>query len=125
MVSGIECRVVLLVDDDRDIREVLSDALESEGYCVMAAADGLEAIDALREAPRPCVILLDLMMPRMDGWQFRAEQSRDPTLEGIPVVILSADTAVAAKAKQLKAAGHLRKPVPLDALLDAVRAHCG
>ncbi len=117
---------MLVVDDDRDIREVVTDALEAEGYRVVTAGDGREAIALLRAVgAAPSLILLDLMMPGMDGAQFRAEQRRDPTLDAIPVVVLSADSGLDAKAKSLGVAGHLKKPVALDALLDAVREYCG
>ena len=117
-------KTVLVVDDDRDIRDVLTDALEAEGYRVVTAADGIEALDWLRQnVARPCIILLDLMMPRMDGIQFRTEVMNDPALSRIPVVVLGRpqrhrDGQVA----QLR--GSLRKPVPLEALLAAVHAHC-
>ena len=116
---------MLVVDDDRDIRDVLTDALEAEGYRVVTAADGIEALDWLRaEVARPCIILLDLMMPRMDGIQFRTEVMNDPASPLIPVVVLSADPSAIATAKSLNFAGSLRKPVPLEALLAAVHAHC-
>jgi two-component system, chemotaxis family, chemotaxis protein CheY len=125
-VDPPDCKkTVLVVDDDRDIRDVLTDALEAEGYRVQTAADGQEALDWLRVAPvRPCVILLDLMMPRMDGLQFRSETLNDPALAVIPVVVLSADPSVIVTAKSLNFSGALRKPVPLEALLAAVHAHC-
>jgi len=121
----LDCKTVLVVDDDRDIRDVLTDALEAEGYRVVTAADGQEALDWLRKgAARPCVILLDLMMPRLDGMQFRTETLNDPELAVIPVVVLSADPSIINTAKSLNFAGSLRKPVPLEALLAAVHAHC-
>jgi two-component system chemotaxis response regulator CheY len=117
---------VLIVDDDRDIRDVLTDALDAEGYQVVTAADGQEGLNWLRSGvARPCIILLDLMMPKMDGIQFRTEILNDPELASIPVVVLSADPSAIVAAKSLNFAGSLRKPVPLDALLAAVRAHCG
>jgi two-component system chemotaxis response regulator CheY len=119
------CKTVLVVDDDRDIRDVLTDALEAEGYRVITAPDGQEALDWLRASTvRPCVILLDLMMPRMDGLQFRTEQLNEPSFAAVPVIVLSADPSVIATAKSLNFAGSLRKPVPLEALLAAVHAHC-
>jgi two-component system chemotaxis response regulator CheY len=124
-VEASDCKTVLVVDDDRDIRDVLTDALEAEGYRVVTAVDGLDALTWLRaRTARPCVILLDLMMPRMDGIQFRTEVLNDPDLALIPVVVLSADPSVIVTAKSLNFAGSLRKPVPLEALLAAVHAHC-
>jgi two-component system chemotaxis response regulator CheY len=124
-VEASDCKTVLVVDDDRDIRDVLTDALEAEGYRVVTAVDGLDALTWLRaRTARPCVVLLDLMMPRMDGIQFRTEVLNDPDLALIPVVVLSADPSVIVTAKSLNFAGSLRKPVPLEALLAAVHAHC-
>ena len=123
-MQHLDCKTVLVVDDDRDIRDVLTDALEAEGYTVVTAADGQEALDWLRGGARPCIILLDLMMPKMDGIQFRTEVLNDVDLARIPVVVLSADPSAIVAAKSLNFAGSLRKPVPLEALLAAVHAHC-
>lgn len=113
-------RAILVVEDDTDIREALMGVLEEEGYDVVGAGNGREALDALREGPRPALILLDLMMPFMNGWQFRAEQKLDANLSEIPVVVVSADANVGQKAASLEAVGHLKKPVELDALLAVV-----
>src|SRR5437870_2371426 len=102
---------VLVVDDDEGIRFALSDTLEDVGYRVVVAKDGVEALAKLRgPEERPCVILLDLMMPAMDGWTFRHEQRRDPAIAEIPVVVLTADAHVEEKAKELEAQGHIAKP---------------
>jgi CheY-like chemotaxis protein len=114
---------VLVVEDDPDIQQVLKFALEMAGYPVETAGDGAEAMRRLQAAP-PCLILLDLMMPVMDGWQFRAEQQRDPALAAIPVVVISADGRVPQKAASLGAAAYLRKPLDFDALVEVVRRHC-
>jgi CheY-like chemotaxis protein len=125
LASHAHNKKVLVVDDDRDIRDVVADALEAEGYRVVTATDGRDAIHLLRGAgDMPSLILLDLMMPGMDGAQFRAEQQRDPVLEAIPVVVLSADAGLGAKAKSLGVAGHLKKPVTLEMLLETVRVCC-
>lgn len=116
--------VVLLVEDDADVRFMLSMILEAEGYQVATAADGREALDQLRTRSRPSLILLDLMMPVMDGWRFRAEQQQDPALASIPVVVISAADGVPQKAASIGAAGYLRKPIDFDALLDMVRRYC-
>jgi CheY-like chemotaxis protein len=116
------CAMVLLVEDDVDVREAVTDTLEDAGYRVIAARHGQEALEVLRNGgPRPCLILLDLMMPVMDGWQFRDLQSKDPELADIPVVALSAHGGLHA----LGAADHLRKPVQLRALMDVVERFCG
>ncbi len=116
---------ILVVDDDAAIREALAEVLEDEGYQVRSAANGREALQVLRaSAAAPAVILLDLMMPVMSGWDFRVAQQQDAALAGIPVVVLSADRDVAAKAAAVRAQGYLPKPVSLDSLLDAVSRYC-
>ncbi len=107
-------RRVLVVEDDLDLRDLLVEFLASEGYEVSAAADGERAL-AEAHARRPDVILLDLMMPVMSGWQFREAQLDDPQLAGVPVVVVSAfdDT--------LDAAAALRKPYELEDVLETVR----
>jgi CheY-like chemotaxis protein len=114
--------IVLLVEDDVDIREAVSDTLEDVGYRVVSARHGREALDLLHDdgAVRPCAILLDLMMPVMDGWQFRAEQTRDPAIADIPVVALSAHGGLC----DLDATDHLRKPVQLNKLIDTLHRIC-
>jgi CheY-like chemotaxis protein len=115
---------VLVVDDDQDIRETIALILESAGYNVDAAPNGAEALSVLRGgSSRPCIVLLDLMMPVMDGGQFRREQQRDPSLADIPVVVLSGDGRVETKAAELGVDAYLRKPIGIDDLLDVV-ARC-
>ncbi len=111
---------VMLVEDDPDIRAMISQLLELEGYRVVAFANGVEALRELRAGLSPAVILLDLMMPVMNGWQFRAEQTQDPRLAAIPVVVISGDGRVSDKSPQVEADGYLRKPIDLDVLLAAV-----
>lgn len=116
---------ILVVDDDEAIREALAEVLEDEGYQVRSAANGREALRLLRSAAAaPAVILLDLMMPVMSGWDFREAQRQDAALASIPVVVLSADRDVAAKAASVQAQGYLPKPVSLDTLLDTVSRYC-
>jgi CheY-like chemotaxis protein len=117
-------RGVLVVEDDPDIQDVLRLALETAGYPVSTADNGVEAMRQLQAATPPCLILLDLMMPVMDGWQFRAAQQRDPALAGIPVVVISADGRVPQKAASIGAAGYLGKPVDFDRLVEVVRRYC-
>ena len=116
---------ILVVDDDPDLGEILSYVLERAGYTAVIAQNGQEALKQLRGGLRPCLILLDLMMPLMNGWQFRAEQSQDPALSAIPVVILTADWGSLSRAAELGVAACLRKPVDLGALLPLSRRHCG
>ena len=117
---------ILLVEDDFDVRQALAETLRDEGYPVQCAADGQEALDILRHGnAHPALILLDLMMPRMSGADFRAVQRVDPELGDIPVVVLSADGRMEEKARNLGAAGALHKPVDLDELLATIRAVVG
>jgi CheY-like chemotaxis protein len=116
--------VVLVVEDDPDIRATLCEALEDHGYTPAAACNGVEALAYLRgNNERPCLILLDLMMPVMDGQAFRAEQRADPALASIPVVVVSAYRDVHRYEQEL-AAECLAKPVRLDTLLATARRHC-
>lgn len=118
-------RYVMVVDDDADIREVIVEVLADGAYRALASENGKEALLALRSrTERPCVILLDIMMPVMDGWQFRSAQRADPEIGAIPVVVLSAHADVQQAAAVMGAAGFLRKPVDLDALLAAVERFC-
>jgi CheY-like chemotaxis protein len=112
-------RRVLLVEDDREIRETITDILRDEGHVVMGAGNGQEALEELSRAPAD-VILLDLMMPVMDGWQFRAEQQKHPVWRHIPVIVVSADAQIADKARSIGAHGFLRKPLNIDDLLRLV-----
>jgi CheY-like chemotaxis protein len=111
---------LLLVEDDFDIREALSGILRDEGYTVRGASNGAEALETLRRDPAVDLIVLDLMMPVMDGWAFRQIQREDPKLSHIPVLVLSADAGARERVQALGAVAFLRKPVQLDALLDAV-----
>jgi CheY-like chemotaxis protein len=108
---------ILLVEDDFDVREALSETLREEGYDVDVASDGVEALDYLRAGGQPGVILLDLMMPRMSGSEFRLVQMKDPLLAHFPVVLLSADGRMREKAMALATQGAVRKPINLDELL--------
>jgi len=119
-----EKAIVLVVEDDPDIRETIAQILEEEGYALLVAENGQEALRRLEEGPRPRLILLDLMMPIMDGWEFREQQRRDPRYADIPVIIVSADGNVRQKATQLGADGHIRKPVGIDELLAVVQRYC-
>ncbi len=115
-------QTLLVVDDDLDIRDALQDVLELEGYAVLLAADGLEALSQLRQGETPPhLILLDLMMPRMDGFAFREALRHEPALAGIPVLVASADLDVKGAAEGLGVAGWLRKPLDLKELLHTVK----
>lgn len=115
---------VLVVDDDDELREALAELLQDEGLEVAMASNGLEALDYLRSHEPPHVMLLDLMMPKMSGPELRAEMLGDESLSGIPVIVLSAAHDGRTQAAALRAAGYFSKPVRLEKLVDAVRAHC-
>ena len=116
-------RRILIVEDDPDTREMLARFLEIAGYEVAQAANGLEALDVLRSGAEASVILLDLMMPIMDGWQFRAAQTRDPLLSHIPVVVVTAAGA-RERIPAIDADAWLSKPIDLDGLLETLDAFC-
>jgi CheY-like chemotaxis protein len=113
-------KTILVVDDDFDVRDSLSEILHDEGFAVATAADGFEALDYLRSHQPPVLILLDWMMPRCDGARFRQAQQADPQLANVPVVLLTADTRAQDKAGPLGLSGFLSKPVKLQRLLEVL-----
>jgi CheY-like chemotaxis protein len=122
---SVTSREVLVVEDDTDLREGLSQALRDHGFGVTPTTNGQEALDLLRAGARPSVILLDLMMPELNGWQLAAALRRDPDLSQIPQVVISAymdDTEQEALA--LPADDCLRKPFHLRILIRALERHC-
>jgi len=122
MARGVSQCPVLIVEDDEDLREMMAQLLTLEGFQTAAVANGREALDYLHQATRPDVILLDLMMPIMDGWEFRRRQQADPVLAPVPVIVLSALDQ--ARAANLNATAFLKKPLDFDRLLTLVRSHC-
>jgi DNA-binding response OmpR family regulator len=115
---------VLVVEDDLEIRESVMEILEDHGYEPIGAEDGLDALDKLREpGPQPCLIFLDLMLPKMDGRAFRQEQLRSPEFASIPVVVISAFRDVAHIAQEMNAE-LLKKPFKLAELVSAARRYC-
>ena len=116
---------VIVVEDDADTREALVDLLRLSGYTVATAENGRRALELLRTMKdKPCLILLDIMMPVMNGWQFLEELKADPVLAGIPVVVLTADGSASARAGDVPVAAFLNKPVNVGALSAAVARHC-
>lgn len=113
-------RSILVVEDDRDIQEALCSVLRDEGYHVSSASDGQEAIAQLLAGERPGIILLDIMMPVMDGTDFRRAQLGRPELKDIPVVVLTADGGYRDIGRSLGAAAALAKPFDLRALLGVI-----
>ncbi len=115
-------KTILIVDDDEDILAAVASALEDEGYRTVCASNGADALRYLKTSPLPCMILLDLMMPVMDGWTFRDEQQRDPQLTQICTTVMSAFKNLQLRAVQ---ADHfLPKPLRVDALLAVVEQCC-
>src|SRR5688572_15121472 len=111
---------VLVVEDDADIRDAVVGILELEGYSVVTAGNGAEALTQLRTGIRPCLVLLDLMMPVMDGWSFCQEAEKDDELARIPIVVVSALVRHDPRNARLRAVEHLTKPVDVAKLIAAV-----
>jgi CheY-like chemotaxis protein len=117
---------LLLVEDEAAIRESLGEALQEQGFEVIAAANGRQALDTLRNGPRPSAILLDLLMPVMDGWDFRHEQLNDPLLRDIPVLVVSASGFSPETIRmQFGDVELISKPVRYFELLEALGRACG
>jgi len=114
-------RTVLVVDDDADCRMMLEQTLAFEGFRVVCACNGKEALARAHEQ-RPGVILLDLMMPIMSGYEFRQNQQRDPSLADIPIVCISGTYNAEAHARDIAAVACFTKPLQLDALIATIRA---
>jgi CheY-like chemotaxis protein len=118
-------KTVLVVDDDDDARGLLTSVLESAAYDVLQAGDGAEALRLLESPGARCnIILLDLMMPVMNGWDFRRKQRQNAALAGIPVLLMSAGAHIAAASGDLDAVGYMAKPVEVADLLAKVKQHC-
>lgn len=115
---------ILIVDDDAGIRTSLARLLHLEGFRTAEAAHGAEALEYLRHHPAPCVILLDLMMPTMDGWELHRHLQQDPALARIPVVVISAHVSLADMARSLRAFAYFEKPIELDQLVETVERVC-
>ena len=115
---------ILIVEDDVDTREALKFFLETYGYAVVSASDGADGLAQLHAGLRPSLILLDLMMPRKNGFQFRVDQAMDPELSEIPVVVYSGNRDACRGEEVGGAVAHLRKPIEVEKLLEVVRAFC-
>jgi CheY-like chemotaxis protein len=122
-------RNVLIVEDDADTREMLATLLSTRGFHAVSAEDGLEALHLLRTVRRrapdvPCLVLLDLKMPRLGGHEFRRAQLGDPTVASVPVAVMSGATDLEQRAQALGAVATLAKPIDFDRLLDIVNRYC-
>ena len=115
---------VLVIDDDEDVRVALTELLEEEDFAATTAKDGREALDLLLGGFRPCAILLDLMMPGMNGWDFRMEQMRVPELAEIPVAVLSASFNAQSTLAEFGDVQFFAKPAPTSAIIAFVKRHC-
>ncbi len=111
---------ILVVEDDAVMRGTIAELLEEEGYSVAVASGGEQGLAYLRQSPRPALILLDLMMPAMNGWEFHSQLQHDPTLATIPVVLLSAVADFQRRRGKLDVAAILPKPVNIARLLEVV-----
>lgn len=111
---------ILVVEDDDDAREAMVALLQMKGYRAVPAGNGKEALDYLHQAPVPDLIILDLWMPVMDGWEFRAEQIKDPRLKKVPVIVVTA----LSDRDDLDANEVIIKPVDVDRLLTSVSQYC-
>jgi len=112
----------MVVDDDADIREVLSEVLAENGHEVVTAANGLEALQILRRDPLPCMVFLDLMMPVMDGYVFMEQRRIDPMLAAVPVAVITAGRQI--DFDRLEGATVVPKPLRLPVLMSVVDKHC-
>jgi CheY-like chemotaxis protein len=115
---------LLLVEDDYDVRTAMQAVLELEGFRLLTAEDGSQALDRLHQEPPPCLILLDLTMPVSDGRDFRRRQLQEPDLAAIPTVLFSAHEGIAQRARELGIAEYLSKPADVDALADVIARRC-
>jgi CheY-like chemotaxis protein len=115
-----KCRAILVVEDEPSIREILVTLIETEGYLVLSAEDGVRAMEVMATMPQPALVLLDLMMPRMSGWDVLKEMRIADHLATIPVIVTSAVVAH----KITGANDILKKPYDLDALLRLIRKYC-
>jgi CheY-like chemotaxis protein len=116
---------ILLIEDEADVRETLSEILEHEGYTVVTATDGAAAVSLLEEGLRPALVLLDLLMPNMTGEEFLVRVRTNPVWKDLPVFISSGTSDLAHKAELLHADGHLLKPLAIPELLGLAKRYCG
>src|SRR5262249_45678531 len=128
-MTGAIAGNVLIVEDDAETRDMIASLVATEGFNPVAAEDGLEALHLLRVVRRrapdqPCLVLLDLKMPRLSGHEFRRAQLGDPTVASVPVAVISGATDLEQRGAALGAVATLPKPIKVEALLDVVRRYC-
>ena len=125
MPKRSDLKTILIIDDDQGIRDALCELLEMEGYKVQLAGNGNEGLERLRDMnAAPDLVLLDFMMPAMDGFQFRQRQIAENLHTQVPVVLMSADCHVGDKQLRGGMMDHLRKPMDIAEVLDMVKKHC-
>lgn len=118
-------QTILVVEDDIDIAKSLAELFGEEGYTAVVAENGRKALDyLLRTEELPCLILLDIMMPVMDGVEFAAELKKDPRLCHIRVVVMTADARIEARRHQIRAEAFIRKPLDIVVMLNTVQRLC-
>jgi CheY-like chemotaxis protein len=120
---------ILIVEDDQATRDMLQVMLSGQGFHAVSAEDGLEALHVLRTVRRrapevPCLVLLDLKMPRLGGGEFRRAQLGDPTVANVPVAVMSGASDLEQRARALGAVATVTKPIDCDRLLEVVRRYC-
>ncbi len=115
---------ILIVDDHADVRDGMRYMLEAEGYVVQTAGNGLDALALLFAGSRPCVIVMDMTMPVMNGFEFREEQLKHPDIAQIPFIAYSAVIDVQTHARHLHAAAYLEKPIAFEHVLSIIRQYC-
>ena len=120
-MEEVKCRSILIVEDEEGIRQGLKDLLELEGYTVFTAVNGEEGLRVLHKMERPCLILLDLLMPVMNGMEFLSAKGHDDMIAQIPVCIVS---GVADKPDMNGAVGFIKKPIDLEILLKFIKDYC-
>lgn len=115
------CHSILVVEDDKDIRSAIVSLLESEGYKTESAENGKVALEKLTVIPKPCLVLLDMMMPIMNGREFLDTVMKDSTLAPLPILIVS---AIADRTNTEGSVGFLKKPIDINVVLDVVSQYC-
>jgi CheY-like chemotaxis protein len=123
--NGSEGQYILIVEDDADLRSVEAEVLGAEGFDVRTASDGIEALEAIETSGTPALILLDLRMPRLNGWDLAARLRSNEKLRSVPIVVVAAHLAIAQEAAVIGARAWLHKPVSIDHLLSVVRSIFG
>jgi CheY-like chemotaxis protein len=124
MASDTHSHEILIIDDDRDLVEALATAIETAGYTVATSTSAFAALGKLQSGLRPCLMLIDIRMPGMSGWEFWDRVRHDVRLEDIPVVVLSGDPPDPRDADEIGIRAVLPKPVEIPQVLDTITRHC-